>query len=72
MRDPPSPDVFDGVRLARKHPRLAVDALGIGRDATDLLTTKGLRFTGVTITGDKAHRTGGYSWRVPSATWWRP
>ena len=42
-----------------------MDAPGVGRDATDLLTTKGLRFTGVTITGDKAHCTGGYSWRVP-------
>ena len=46
MRDPHlSPDVFDGVRPARKHPRLAVDAPGVGWDATDLLTTKGLRFT---------------------------
>ena len=70
MRDPHlSPEVFDAasLRRARKHPRLAVDATGVGRAVTDLLRSKGLRFTSVTITGgDKANRpAGGYSWRVP-------
>jgi hypothetical protein len=68
MRDPHlSPDVLDPAtrRRARKHPRLAVDATGVGRAVTDLLVTKGLRFTSVTITGgDKAHRAAG-TWRVP-------
>ena len=49
----------------RTPPRLTVDNTGVGRAVTDLLKSKGLRFTPVTITGgDKAHRVDG-TWRVP-------
>jgi hypothetical protein len=49
----------------RKPPHLVVDNTGVGRAVTDLLKSKGLRFTPVTITGgDKAHRVDG-TWRVP-------
>jgi hypothetical protein len=49
----------------RRPPRLAVDNTGVGRAVTDLLKSKGLKFTPVTITGgDKAHRVDG-TWRVP-------
>ncbi len=52
--------------LHRKGPRLVVDATGVGKAVTDLLKSKGLRFTRVTITGgDKAHAVGTRDWRVP-------
>ncbi len=66
MRDPRlSPEDFDGGLMARRPPRLVVDNTGVGRAVTDLLKSKGLRFTSVTITGgDKANRADG-TWRVP-------
>jgi hypothetical protein len=67
MRDPAlSPDEFDGWRILRTPPRLVVDATGVGTAVSDLLKSRGLRFTGVTITGgDRANRSGERSWRVP-------
>jgi hypothetical protein len=66
VRDPAlSPEEFDGRRILRKAPRLIVDATGVGTAVSDLLKTRGLRFTRVTITGgDKANRSED-SWRVP-------
>ena len=50
-------------RLER--PELVVDATGVGRAVTDLLTTKGLKFRAVTITGgDKVTAVAG-GYRVP-------
>jgi hypothetical protein len=61
-----SPEESDGFRLRRTPPRLIVDATGVGTAVSDLLKTRSLRFTRVTITGgDKANRSGERSWRVP-------
>jgi hypothetical protein len=49
----------------RKSPRLVVDNTGVGRAVTDLLTSKGLRFTSVTITGGDKVNHEGRAWRVP-------
>ena len=47
----------------RKPPRLVLDNTGVGVAVTDLLKSKGLRFTPVTITGgDKAT-----AWTAPGA-----
>jgi hypothetical protein len=51
---------------SRRPPRLVLDATGVGKAVTDLLKSKGLRFTSVTITsGYKAHAVGQRDWRVP-------
>jgi hypothetical protein len=61
-----SPEEFDGARIRRTPPRLIVDATGVGTAVSDLLESKGLRFTRVTITGgDKVNRSGERNWRVP-------
>ena len=63
MGDPAlSPEERIGFRLRRTPPRLIVDATGVGTAVSDLLKTRGLRFTRVTITGgDKVNRVaGGY------------
>ena len=67
MQDPAlSPEKRVGLRILRTPPRLVVDARGVGTAVSDLLESKGLRFTRVTITGgDKANRSGERSWRVP-------
>jgi hypothetical protein len=66
MREPAlSPEERVGFRVTRTTPRLIVDATGVGTAVSDLLKTRGLRFTKVTITGgDKANRSEGH-WRVP-------
>src|SRR3712207_8988353 len=52
----------------RKPPYLVVDATGVGKAVTDLLKSKGLRFTRVTITGgDKAHAVGTRDWQIGRA-----
>ena len=67
MGDPAlSPEERIGFGVRRTPPRLVVDATGVGTAVSDLLKSKGLRFTRVTITGgDKANRSGERSWRVP-------
>jgi len=50
-------------RLER--PELVVDATGVGRAVTDLLTTKGLKFRAVTITGGDKVNAGAGGYRVP-------
>jgi hypothetical protein len=63
-----SPNEYDPSRLRvyRSTPQLIVDDTGVGRAVADLLTSKGLKFTAVTITGgDEVHRVGGGRYRVP-------
>ena len=63
-----SPNEYDPSRLRvfRRAPQLIVDDTGVGRAVADLLKTKGLRFTAVTITGgDEVHAVGGGRYRVP-------
>src|SRR5215211_7434583 len=62
-----SPTEYDPSRgrYSSKPPALVVDNTGVGVAVTDLLKSKGLKFTPVTITaGDTAHRVKG-TWRVP-------
>jgi hypothetical protein len=63
-----SPNEYDPSRLRvyRRAPQLIVDDTGVGRAVADLLKSKGLKFTAVTITGgDEVHRVGGGRYRVP-------
>jgi hypothetical protein len=63
-----SPNEYDPSRLRvyRSTPHLIVDDTGVGRAVADLLKSKGLKFTAVTITGgDEVHRVGGGRYRVP-------
>jgi hypothetical protein len=63
-----SPNEYDPRRLRvfRRAPQLIVDDTGVGRAVADLLKTKGLRFTALTITGgDEVHNVGGGRYRVP-------
>jgi hypothetical protein len=63
-----SPNEYDPSRLRvyRSTPQLIVDDTGVGRAVADLLTSKGLKFTAVTITGgDEVHAAGGGRYRVP-------
>jgi hypothetical protein len=62
-----SPTEYDPSRgrYSTQPPALVVDNTGVGVAVTDLLKSKGLKFTPVTITGgDTAHKTG-RNWRVP-------
>jgi hypothetical protein len=63
-----SPNEYDPSRLRvfRSTPQLIVDDTGVGRAVADLLKSKGLKFTAVTITGgDEVHVVGGGRYRVP-------
>jgi hypothetical protein len=63
-----SPNEYDpsARRVFRKAPQLIVDDTGVGRAVADLLKSKGLKFTAVTITGgDEVHSVGGGRYRVP-------
>jgi hypothetical protein len=63
-----SPNEYDPSRLRvyRRAPQLIVDDTEVGRAVADLLKSRGLKFTAVTITGgDEVHRVGGGRYRVP-------
>ena len=53
-------------RVAKARLELVVDDTGVGRAVSDLLRSRKLKFTAVTITGgDKANAVGGGRYRVP-------